>query len=390
MTQALTAYCGASIFDGSQMHEGCALLVNGAVVVGVVPEKELANGTEVHRLEEGILAPGYVDLQVNGGDGIMFNDEQSVAVLRRIAAAHASLGATSILPTLITDTQERTIAAIDAVEQAVAQGVPGIIGLHLEGPHLAQSRKGAHDPALIRPMQDGDLDLLLAAASRLPTLKITIAPENVTPQQMRKLADAGVILSLGHTDASFRDCEVAVENGVSCVTHLFNTMSQLSNREPGLVGAAITLGGLSAGLIADTIHVHPASIAVALQAKKGPGRIFLVSDAMAVAGSDITEFILNGRIVRRNANRLTLEDGTLAGADLDLSTAISVVSDITGFTPSESIAMATSIPAAVIKREQDCGTIYNGGSADFIFLDGSNQLAGVWQHGERVSIPAEN
>jgi len=377
------AYCGADIFDGEKRLQGHALLVEGGRVEAIVPVDAVPGGAEVTELDGGLIAPGLIDLQVNGGGGVMFNDDPSADVLRVMARAHAGLGATAILPTLITDTARHTRAAIAAVETALVEGVAGIIGLHLEGPHLSVARKGAHEAGLIREMQADDLALLCEAAARLPVMMVTLAPENVSPDQIRVLAAAGVIVSLGHSDAGFEPCMAAAEAGASCVTHLFNAMSQLGNREPGLVGAALTCGGLSAGLIADGIHVHPASIRAALAAKQGPGRVFLVSDAMSVAGSAQTEFTLNGRLIRRAGGRLTLEGGTLAGADLDQLTAIRNLVGWGIVGEDAALAMATSIPADVIGATR-FGRLTPGGPADFLYLDGPDQPASVWQAGQPV------
>jgi N-acetylglucosamine-6-phosphate deacetylase len=307
-----------------------------------------------------ILAPGFVDLQVNGGDGIMLNDDPSVETLRRMADAHRSLGATTILPTLITDTPRTTQAAIAAATEAIALDIPGIGGLHLEGPHLSVARKGAHDAGLIRPMTEDDLALVLQAARALPVLMVTVAPETTTEAQVSALSSAGAIVSLGHTDASFETCQRYAAAGARVVTHLFNAMSQLGNREPGLVGAALDTSDLSAGLIADGIHVHPAAMRAAWAAKTGPGRIFLVSDAMAPAGSDITEFRLGGRLIKRQEGRLTLEDGTLAGADLDLATAIRVLVENVGVPMEQALRAATSVPAAVAGLGEGVGRLTPG------------------------------
>lgn len=296
---APTAYTGAAIHDGEMLHDGAALMVQGGQVAAIVPLESLEPGIETCMLDGGVIAPGFVDLQVNGGGGVMFNDGPCVQTLARMAQAHAALGATSILPTLITDTPDKTRAAIAAVRAAVAEGVAGIAGLHLEGPHLAPSRCGAHDPALIRDMDESDLADLCVAARQLPVLMVTLAPESVTDAQIAQLAAARVVVSLGHTDAGYDACASAANSGAVCVTHLFNAMSPLASRAPGTVGAALRLGGLSAGLIADLIHVHPEMIALALAAKQGPGRIFLVSDAMATAGSTISGFMLNDRWIAR-------------------------------------------------------------------------------------------
>jgi N-acetylglucosamine-6-phosphate deacetylase len=377
------AFVGADIFDGETRHVGSALVVEGARIAGMVPDAK-ADG-EIIELDGGLISPGFVDLQVNGGGGVLFNDDQSVAALQVMAQAHTGLGATSILPTLITDVPERTEAAIASVIAAIDAGVDGIIGLHLEGPHLSTARKGAHDPALIRAMDDADLDRLLDAAKSLPMLKMTLAPEFVTRAQIAALCNGGVLVSLGHSDASYATCAAAANAGARCVTHLFNAMSQLTNREPGLVGAALTIGGLSAGLIADGIHVHPASVRAAMAAKQGPGEIFLVSDAMAVAGSDSTEFTLNGRRVIRSGHRLTLENGTLAGADLDLLTAMRNMVSWGAATEDVALAMATSRPAKLCPNCLGIGHLAAGAKADFIHIaPNTSSLSGVWRSGLRV------
>lgn len=386
MTARPRALTGAEIFDGTARHVGHALVWDGPVVRAIVPEAEVPEDAEITHLGGGLLCPGFVDLQVNGGGGLMFNDDQSVATLQQIARAHARLGATSILPTLITDTPDRTTRAISAVADAIAQGVDGIIGLHLEGPHLSVARKGAHDATLIRAMDDADMARLLDAAAGLPILKITVAPETVTQAQIARLAGAGVLVSLGHSDADYATCVEAAGAGARCVTHLFNAMSQLGNRAPGLVGAALGLGGLSAGLIADGVHVHRASVRLAMAAKAGPGRIFLVSDAMAVAGSDADHFSLNGRRVLRRDGRLTLEDGTLAGADLDLLTAVQNIIAWGAASEEVALAMATSIPAELCRGKSTCGHLREGSKADILhLLPGQTTCAAIWQSGRRIA-----
>ncbi|ABD54278.1 N-acetylglucosamine-6-phosphate deacetylase [Jannaschia sp. CCS1] len=385
MSGGLRALTGAEIFDGTTRHARHALVWDGGVVRGIVPEAEVPEAADVTCLTGGLLCPGFVDLQVNGGGGVLFNDDQSVAALRMIAAAHAGLGATSILPTLITDTPDRTDNAISAVADAIDQGVDGIIGLHLEGPHLSVPRKGAHDATLIRAMDDADLARLLDAAIRLPLLKITVAPETVTPDQIAALHDAGVLVSLGHSDAGFATCQAAASAGARCVTHLFNAMSQLGNREPGLVGAALTLGSLSAGLIADGVHVHEASVRAAMAAKAGPGQMFLVSDAMAVAGSDIDSFTLNDRRILRRDGRLTLENGTLAGADLDLLTAVRNMVLWGAASEEVALAMATSIPADLCAAACNVGRLEEGAKADILHLmPGQTTCAAIWQSGRQI------
>ncbi len=379
MTDAI-AYTGATIFDGERLLPQHALIVAGGAVAEIVPEDAVPPALPRHPLDGGTLSPGFVDLQVNGGGGIMFNDAPTVDTLRVMARAHARLGATSILPTLITDRPDITAAAIAAAIEAVETGVPGIAGLHLEGPHLSVARKGAHDPTLIRPMEDDDLDRLVAAARRLPALMVTVAPESVNPQQIAAMTGAGIHVSLGHTDCSFDEARTAAAAGARCVTHLFNAMSQMGNREPGVVGAALATPELSAGLIADLIHVHPEVIRAALAAKRGPGRIFLVSDAMATAGSDLDHFTLNGRRIERRDGRLTLTDGTLAGADLDLATAVRNIAGL-GVPLETALAMATTVPAALIGHD---ARLAPGARADILHLDADGAIAAVWQGGVAI------
>lgn len=377
----LQAYDNATVFDGSTLRFGVIVVENGrfAGIEAAVPK-----GASIITLNGGILAPGFVDLQVNGAGGVMLNDAPTVATLRQMSAALLRLGTTSFLPTLITDRPAMTRAAIDAVAEAIGAGLPGIVGLHLEGPHLSVARKGAHDPALIRAMEETDLAVLVEAARRLPCLLLTVAPESVTDEQITALRRAGVIVSLGHTDVGFDPAMRAADAGATVVTHLFNAMSQLRNRDPGVVGAALANGGLSAGLIADGIHVHPAVMRAALAAKVGPGQVFLVTDAMATAGSDITSFTLNGRTIHRRDGRLTLADGTLAGADLDFPTALRVLVRDVGLPVEQALAMATRIPASVAGI--DAGRIAMGRPADMVHLSDDLDLQAVWRAGEAVAV----
>lgn len=371
---------GARLFDGQHFHEGRAIVVEDGRVLSVLPEADAPSGQRI-RLDGGVLAPGLIDLQVNGGGGRMVDGSATAEVLAQICAAHARLGATGILPTLITDTAEATAAVIEAGVEAARRKVPGFLGLHLEGPHLDQRRKGAHDPQLIRPMQESDLQRLCDAARRLPALMVTLAPVAATAEQIRALRAAGAIVSLGHAEATAEEVQQAIVAGATCATHLFNAMSQLGNREPGMVGT-ILAEAIPAGLIADGIHVHPAAMKIAMAAS--PNVLFLVTDAMCVAGSDLTEFTLGGRRILRRQGRLTLEDGTLAGADLTLPDAIRCLITEVGVAPEVALAMATSRPAAVIGAQERAGGIRLGGTADLVHLSPDWRLWQVWQAGREL------
>ncbi|MEI9422445.1 N-acetylglucosamine-6-phosphate deacetylase [Mesorhizobium sp. Cs1299R1N1] len=378
------ALTGARIFDGDDWHEGAALVVRDGLVEAMLPQGALPGDIRVIDTGGGMLVPGFVDIQVNGGGGVMLNDHPDVASIETICRAHAPFGTTALLPTLITDTPAITAAAIAAGEAAALQKVPGFLGLHLEGPHLSIARKGAHDPALIRPMRDADQAMLIAARDKLPVLLTTIAPESVDAARVRALAKAGIIVSLGHSDTGHATAKAFAEAGASVVTHLFNAMSQIGNREPGLAGAAIDIGTLSAGLIADGIHVHPATIRIALDAKRGPGRIVLVTDAMATIGTDMSSFTLNGRTIYRKDGSLRLADGTLAGADLDMISAIRFMHRTVGLELSEALRMASLYPAQAIGQSHRLGRFANGTAADIVALSDDLGIGSVWIGGDKV------
>lgn len=380
----LSAILGARIFDGHQWHDDAALLIEFGHVSGIVRADAVPANAATVRLDGGMVVPGFVDLQVNGGGGVLFNNAPTVESIRTICAAHAQFGTTALLPTLITDTVAVNVAAIAAGAEAARQGVPGFIGLHLEGPHLALARKGTHDPSLIRPMDDDDLARLVAARADLPNLLVTVAAETVTPAQIKTLTGAGIIVSVGHSDADAATAGAAFAAGASMSTHLFNAMSQLGNREPGVVGAVLTHGAVSAGLIADGIHVHPAAIEVALRAKAGPGRIFLVTDAMSQTGTDLQTLTLNGRTITRADGALRLADGTLAGADLDMIDAVEFMHSRIGLPLEEALRMASLYPAEAIGIAEEFGHLRPGGVASFVHLSDDRHVRATWIAGEEV------
>lgn len=374
MTQ--TAFHASRIFDGHDWHEDAALLVSDGRVDAIVPASDAPKGHSV----EGWLVPGFVDLQVNGGGGVLFNNEPSVEGIAKICRAHLSLGTTSVMVTLITDNPDVTSTAIVAAGNAVE--MPGFLGLHLEGPHLALSRKGTHDPSLIRVMTDDDLVKLTNAAKLLPHMICTVATESVTPAQISTLAAAGVTVSLGHTDCTSADARAAFEAGARMVTHLYNAMSQLAHRQPGLVGAALDDGRVWPGLIADGFHVDDAALRVALRGKAGPARIFLVSDAMSTIGTDLPGFTLNGRQIYRRDGRLTLADGTLAGADIAQIDAVRYVHETLGLSLEEALRLAGLYPAQALAVD-DLGHLKPGAHANFLALTPDISASGVWLAGRK-------
>jgi N-acetylglucosamine-6-phosphate deacetylase len=376
-----TAYLCSRVFDGEKIHANTALLVEDGKVAGLCPAAQVPAGVASKDLGDGLLTPGLIDLQVNGGGGLMLGDAEAVDDIERICAAHVNLGTTALMPTLITDTPETTRKVVDLGIAAWARGVKGFHGLHLEGPHLFVGRKGAHDPDLIRPLTREDMSLYLRAARELPSLIMTVAPETVPTEQMRELADAGIHVSLGHSNATYRQCKSAAEAGASMVTHLFNAMSPLQHREPGVVGAALDLGALNVGIIADGVHVDPVAMRVAFKSKAGPGRIFIVTDAMSQTGTDVTSFFLGGREIFRRNGTLTLEDGTLAGADIDLPASLKFLTETLQLPLETALAMATSDPADVLGRP--LGRFEEGFPADFVQFSNDFSVESVWIAGQQ-------
>ncbi|WEF23871.1 N-acetylglucosamine-6-phosphate deacetylase [Paracoccus sp. S3-43] len=371
----MTVLAPTRLFDGQRFRAGQAVVIDSDRIAAILP---LAKAGPATRLD-GTLAPGFLDLQVNGGGGLMVGGDTDPAALRHICATHQRLGCAGVLPTLITDTPQATAQVIAAGIRAI--GTPGFLGLHLEGPHLDPRRHGAHDPALIRPMDADDLARLCDAARALPVLMVTLAPEAASVDQIATLTRAGALVSLGHTDCDYDTARAAFAAGARLATHLFNAMSQMGHRAPGLVGAVLA-GDAQAGLIADGIHVHPAAMRAALASR--PQGIFLVTDCMAFAGSDLAEIRLAGRAIHRRDGRLTLADGTLAGADLRMDQAIKVLVEQVGIAPERALAMAASEPARAAGLSNEYGALREGRRADLVLLDDDWRLRSVWIAGQPV------
>lgn len=375
------ALAGAEIFDGTARHRQSAVLVEGGSVRAIVPETQIGADWRVQRIAGGLLAPGFVDVQVNGGGGVLLNDRPTLEGVKTICDAHGRFGTTSLLPTLITDSPAVTERAIAAIREAMKAKLPGCLGLHLEGPFLSPERHGAHDPQLIRPMSQADVDHLLALD--IVPLLVTLSPERVSPAIIRRLVESGIVVSLGHSNATYDQVMAAVDAGARGVTHLYNAMSPLTHRTPGLVGAALDSADLWCGLIADGHHVHPAAIGVALRAKRQPGRIFLVTDSMSTIGSDLQVIELNGRKVYRREGVLMLEDGTLAGSDLDMMSAVRFMVQKAGAALDEALRMAAAYPADFLKRS-DIGRIAPGARADLVHIDNALKARAVWRAGVQM------
>ena len=322
-----------------------------------------------------ILAPGFVDLQVNGGGGLLYNDAPTAAAARAIARAHRRLGTTTILPTLITDVPARMREAAATIADAVARPRGGVGGLHLEGPFLSTLRPGVHDPALIRPIDAADHDLLAALAARVPVL-LTLAPERASDADLVRLAAAGVRLCAGHSAAPFERIVAALSLGVAGFTHWPNAMPPLAGRDPGIMGAALASPGAWCGVIVDEVHVHPATLRLLL-ATRPAGQVVLVSDAMPPAGTTLDRFVLGGRTILRRDGRLETADGVLAGADLDMAQAARNAVALLRLDGAEALRMASAYPARAMGLS-DRGRLAPGLRADLVLLDAGLDPIGTW------------
>ena len=370
-------YFGARIFDGLAMRDDCALIAEDGAIVGLTGVAERPRGGVQHDLGGGILAPGFVDAQVNGGGGVFFNATPTLEAIEAIAAAHLKFGTTSLLPTVITDAPSVLTAALASAGEAVKRK-GAALGIHVEGPFIDSLRKGVHPPQHIRAMTDADADALIAA--RRGVMLVTLAPVAVSNERIHKLAQAGVVVALGHSDCDVAAACAAFDAGARAVTHLYNAMSQMSGRQPGLVGAALADSRIICSFIADGHHVH-ASAAKAAIAAKGPGGIALVSDAMPPAAGGPPSFDLMGRHARLIEGRLATHDNTLAGAAITMLDALRYVVGVLGRPLADALQMATLTPARMLGCQERVGRLAPGALANMIHLGEDLALLGVWSRG---------
>ena len=361
------------IFDGGEMRgSGSVRISQGRIESITFGEPEARASITLPR--EAILAPGFIDIQVNGGGGVLLNDQPTEAGVRRIAEAHRKGGTTGCLPTLITDRSE-VIERLAAVAQPCLK-IPGVLGFHLEGPALNRSRKGIHPEAEIRAPDRRDLAAIKSFGNRGRSI-VTLAPECVPACMIDELIGAGLRIAAGHSDATAAEIGQAVDRGVSGVTHLFNTMSQLNAREPGLVGAALEDDRLFAGIICDGIHVDRAGLRIAFRCK-GRDRLMLVTDAMPLVGTNDLQFTLQGRQITLHESRLTGPDGTLAGAHLTMIEAMRNAVALLGISLVDALIMASRTPAAFLGLESELGRIAPGYRADLVAFNPNFEVVGTW------------
>lgn len=376
------ALVNGRVLTDNGFQGGFAVLVDDGTISGLaLPSDPRVRAAQRHDLGGRTLLPGFIDCQVNGGGGVLFNDAPTVDTIRRIGEAHARFGTTGFLPTLISDDADVMAKAIDAVNAAVEQGVPGVLGIHLEGPFIAPERKGVHDPAKFRIA--GADDIAMVARRHGGVTLLTLAPERTSPEVLAQLVSNGVIVAAGHTAADYDTTRNALANGVRGFTHLFNAMTPFTSREPGVVGAALEDAGSWCGLIVDGHHVHPASLRVAIAAKARE-RMMLVTDAMPPVGSDNPSFVLKGETITVHDGAVRTADGTIAGSALDMASAVRNTVHMVGVPYDEAARMASTYPAAFLGLGATHGHIAAGYRADFVVMDDTQHVVETWIGGTKV------
>lgn len=359
----------------------CVVVEDGRIVA--VSSDDLPAGDAVD-LHGGFLVPGFIDIQVNGGGGVLFNNDTTSEAIAAIGRAHRRFGTTGFLPTLISDDAATMRRAIDATRAAIAQGVPGVLGIHLEGPYLAPARKGTHDAGKFR-VPDAD-EVAMATALDNGTTLLTLAPEQVPAATIRAMVERGAIVCAGHTAASYDEARAGIAAGISGFTHLYNAMTPLQGREPGVVGAALEDAGTWCGVIVDGVHVHPASLRVAINAKPR-GKVFLVTDAMPMVGADDPSFELYGETITAVDGVVRNAAGSLAGSALDMASAVRNCVDLLGLPLDEACRMAAQYPADLLGLGGSHGHIAPGYRADLVLLDEALQVRATWIAGAMERHP---
>ena len=372
-----TALVNGRVLLDEGFATGQAVLIEGDRISAIVRESDARGAVRVD-LGGGLLLPGFIDVQVNGGGGALFNDSRDVDTIRRIGAAHRQFGTTGYLPTLISDDLAVVDEAMRAAGAAMDAGVPGVLGIHVEGPFLNETRKGVHDASWFRELDEGGVRLLTSL--RQGRTLVTLAPEMTTPGFIDKLAAAGVIVCAGHTDASYADIKEALAHGLQGFTHLFNAMSQLTSRRPGAVGAALEDAESWCGIIVDGQHVDPAVLRIALRCKRRD-RFMLVTDAMPSVGAAQKSFTLQGRVISVDGAACVDEDGNLAGSDMDMAGTVRNAVQMLGLTLPEAVRMASLHPAAFLGLADDVGRIAPGLRANLVLADDQLAVRETWIDG---------
>lgn len=370
---------GGRLMLDDGLAEGRALVIEAGRIRAIVPANEAgALGGRSVDLKGGLLLPGFIDTQVNGGGGVLFNDDPSPETIRQIAEAHRRYGSTSVLPTVISDDLHVLADAIGATDRAIAAGCPGVVGIHVEGPFISVDRKGVHDESKVRIL-DREAVALLTSLRQGRTV-VTLAPETTEPRLIRGLVEAGVIVSIGHTDGEYADIRTALDCGATGFTHLFNAMSPMQNRAPGAVGAALEDQTAWCGLIVDGRHVDPVVLKIALRTRP-LNRMMLLTDAMPTVGSADKRFVLQGREIVVEDGVCVAPDGTLAGSDLDMASAVRNAVSMLGLDLAEASRMASRYPAEFLGLGEELGRITPGRRANLVLLDDALETQETWIDG---------
>lgn len=368
------ALVGGRVMTARGLTTGLAVEIADGRIAALTPDGALARDTPLHDLEGGLLLPGFIDTQVNGGGGLLFNDAPSADTVARIGAAHRRYGTTGFLPTLISDDLSVVEAALTAVREARAAGVPGVLGAHIEGPFLSYARQGIHDPEHFRELDATALELLTRDWGG--RVLATLAPEMVDRGAVRRLTAAGVILAGGHTNATYAQMRDGFADGFTGVTHLFNAMSPLAARDPGVVGAALESDAWC-GIIVDGRHVDPVVLRLGLKCHR-LDRFMLVTDAMPCVGGDRHSFTLQGKTIFVRDGACYDEEGRLAGSDLDMASAVRNAVRQLGLGLAEASTMASGAPAAFLGLAEETGRIAPGLRADLVLLDDDLKVRDTW------------
>jgi N-acetylglucosamine-6-phosphate deacetylase len=379
-TPSQHAVAADHVFDGDVVQDNAAVVIDGTRIARVVPRRELPREVAVHALPAGAwLAPGFIDLQLNGGGDVLFNETPTADAIATIARAHRKFGTTALLPTFITDTPEKMRAAIAAAEAAMERE-PSVLGIHLEGPFLSREKPGVHDVRLIRAPTPEDVALL--TAKRNGVMLMTLAPEAVPAGFIATLTAAGIIVSLGHSMATYQQTRAAMAEGLQSFTHLFNAMRPLASRDPGPIAAALEEPGASYGLIVDSVHVDPAVLRLAL---RGAGHPVLVTDAMSPVGGTRSSFSLYGETISAADGRCVREDGTLAGSVLDMASAVNNTVRMLGVPLPDALRFASTNPARAIGLGHTLGKLAPGYRADLVaFWPEEVRVIDTWVAGKAI------
>lgn len=358
------AIAADKVFDGTVLCRDHAVILDGLRIVELVPRRQLPSGIRVRQLPEGMwLVPGFIDVQVNGGGDILFNNKPAAGTIAAMVAAHRKFGTTALLPTLITDSREKMRAAADAVRIAAADH-PGVLGIHFEGPFLSPEKPGVHAPGMIRAPNAEDVEIM--SSLRESVTLVTLAPEVLPAGFIAQLVKAGLRVSLGHSMATYEQTHAAIAEGLTGFTHLFNAMRPLGSREPGPIAAALESSNVWFGMIVDGEHVDPAMLRLAL---RGVAHPMLVTDAMPPVGGRKSAFKLYDEDINVLSGRCIRQDGTLAGAVLDMATAIHNCVKLLRMPLESALRLASAEPATFLGLDDRLGHIAPGYRADLVALD---------------------